>query len=111
MAKIITQFPADLDKRTAYRLTRASAKKMIDASGSVLTPSAFVLYEDADAKSGEIKKVLTIEADGEIFGTVSPVFIREFMDAAEFFGGDPGSIKILTGETKNGRDFVTCEVV
>lgn len=111
MAKIITQFPADLDKRTAYKLTRTQAKKMIEAAGSVLTPSAFVLYEDADAKSGEIKTVLTLEADGEIFGTISTVFIREFMDAAEYFDGNPGSIKVITGETRNGREYVTCEIV
>ncbi len=111
MAKIITQYPADLDKRTAYRLTRANAKKMIEAAGSVITPTAYVLYEEPDAKSGEIKTVLTIEADGEIFGTVSSVFIREFVDAAEYFNGDVGSIRIITGETKNGREFVTCEIV
>ena len=49
--------------------------------------------------------------DGEIFGTVSSVFIREFVDAAEYFNGDVGSIRIITGETKNGREFVTCELV
>ena len=111
MAKILTKYPADLDDRAAYRLTRSAAKKMIEAAGSVVTPSAFILYEDADAKSGEIKTVLTMEADGEVFGTISPVFIREFMDAADYFGGTPGSIKVLTGETKAGREFVTCEIV
>ena len=111
MAKILTQFPADLDARTAYRLTRANAKKMIEAAGSVITPSAYVLYEDADAKSGEVKTVLTLEADGEVFGTISSVFIREFMDAADYFGGNPGSIKVISGETKGGREFVTCEIV
>ena len=111
MAKILNQYPADLDKRTAYRLTRAQTKKMIEAAGSVLNPTAWVLYEDINGKSGEIQNVLTLEADGEVFGTVSKVFIREFTDAAEYFGGTPGAIKVITGETKNGRDFVSCEVV
>lgn len=111
MANIKTVYPKDMDKRTAYRLTRANAKKVVDAAGSVITPSAYVLYEDEDIKSGELKTVLTFEADGEVFGTISPVFIREFMDAANYFGGEIGSIKILTGETKNGREFVTCEVI
>lgn len=111
MAKILSMYPADMDKRSAYRLTRASAKKMIEAAGSVITPERYVLYEGTDVKSGELKTVLTLEADGEVFGTISNTFIREFMDAANEFGGDPGPIKVITGETKNGRDYVTCEVV
>lgn len=111
MAKILNAYPKDMDKRSAYRLTRATAKKMVEAAGSVITPDKFVLYEDADPKSGELKTVLTVESDGEIFGTISQTFIREFTDAAEEFGGTPGPIKVIVGQTKNGRDFVTCEIV
>lgn len=111
MAKILTQYPNDMEKRDAYRLTRATAKKMKEAAGSVINPEKFVLYEDADAKSGEIKTVLTVEAEGEVFGTISPTFIREFVDAAEEFGGTPGPIKVIVGESKNGREYVTCEIV
>lgn len=110
MAKILNQYPADMDARKVYALTRANAKKIIEAAGSVITPTAYVYYEDPDPKTGEFKKVLTIEADNETFGTISPTFIREFMDAADFFEGNPGAFKVVTGESKNGREFVTLEI-
>lgn len=111
MSKILAQWPADMSERDVYKITRGNARKMQEIAGSVITPEQFALYEDIDVKTGETKRVLTIIADGEKFGTISPTFIREFMDAAEQFGGDVGTIKVLTGESKNGREFVTCELV
>ena len=50
--KIINQFPNELSKRDAYRLTKAqSVKKMSEAAGSVLNPSAWVLFEDLNSKT------------------------------------------------------------
>ena len=109
--KIINQYPNELTKRDAYRLTRASSvKKMSEAAGSVLNPTAWVLYEDLDNKSGEVKTVLTIEDNGEIFGTISGTFIREFCDACEAFDNNPGASKVIEGTTKSGRKFITCEL-
>lgn len=109
--KIINQYPAELTKREAYRLTKAqSVKKMSEAAGSILNPTAWVLYEDLDNKSGELKKVLVLEDNGEIFGTISGTFIREFCDAAETFENEVGPIKVIGGTTKSGRPFITCEL-
>lgn len=109
--KVINQFPADLTKRDAYRLTKAaSVKKMSEAAGSVLNPTAWVLYEVLDDKTGEMKTVLVIEADGEMFGTISKTFIKEFCDACEEFDNDPGALKIIEGTTKSGRKYITCEL-
>jgi len=111
MAEIITSYPADMSARDSYKLIKGSAKKVLDIAGSVITPEAWALYKDVDLKTGEEKTVLTILADGEKFGTISSTFIRDFMDAAEFFKGAVGPIKIVSGESKNGREFVTCEVI
>ena len=109
--KILNQYPAELTKREAYRLTKAqSVKKMSEAAGSILNPTAWVLYEDLDNKSGELKKVLVLEDNGEIFGTISGTFIREFCDAAETFENEVGPIKVIEGTTKAGRQFITCEL-
>ena len=109
---ILNKFPAEMDKRTAYRLTKAnSVKKVSEIAGSVINPAAWILYEDQDAKTGETKTVLTIEDNGEMFGTISSTFIKAFIDAAEYFGEDLGAIKILTGKSKAGREYVTCEVI
>lgn len=109
--KIINHYPNELTKRDAYRLTRASSvKKMSEAAGSVLNPTVWVLYEDLDNRSGELKTVLVIDANGEMFGTISGTFIREFCDACEAFDNNPGAIKVIEGTTKSGRKFITCEL-
>ena len=109
--KIINQYPAELTKRDAYKLTEAqSVKKMLEAAGSVLNPTAWVLYEDLDNKSGEMKTVLVIEDNGEKFGTISPTFIRSFCKAAETFDNEVGPIKVIELQAKSGRAFITCEL-
>lgn len=111
MNTINKQFPENLSRRDAVKLTRANAKKMSELSGSIIEPQKWVLYEDQDAKTGEIKTVLSIESNGEIFGTISPTFIREFTALTEEIGDDLGEIKVVTMKSKNGREFVTCELV
>ena len=108
--KIIKSFPETLNKRDAYRLTQAkSTKKMLDAAGSVLEPKCWVLSEDVD-QNGETKTALTLEADGELFGTISATFIDAFIGAFDELGPDMGPIRVVTGTTRNGRTYVTCEL-
>ena len=110
--EIIKSYPQDMDGRTAYKLMKSpDVKKMSDAEDSVLDVSAWIKYTDLDAKTGEIKEILTLQtSDGEMFGTVSPTFQREFADITEFFGDDVGQIKVVSGTSKAGRTFITCTV-
>ena len=48
--------------------------------------------------------------DGEMFGTISDTFKREFGDIVGFFGDDVGAIKVISGKSKAGRNFITCSV-
>lgn len=109
---ILNKFPTDIGKRDAYRLAKAQdVNKMQTLAGATITPEKWVLFEDPDPKTGEIKTVLVIEANGEKFGTISKTFIDTFLDAAEEFGEDLGEIAIIGGTSKAGRDFITCEIV
>lgn len=111
--EVIKMYPENLGKRDTYRIMNSNeTKKMLDAEGSELEVVAWVIYEDdPDAKTGEVKKVLSIQtADGEIFGTISPTFIKEFEKIADYFGEDVGNIKVITGTSKAGRTFVSCDV-
>ena len=105
-------FPAELDQRTIYKMMKSpDVKKMSDADGSVLEVAAWIVYTDADSRTGEVREVLTIQTtDGEMFGTVSGVFQREFKDITKFFGDDVGTIKVISGTSKAGRSFITCSV-
>lgn len=105
-------FPAELDPRTIYKMMKSpDVKKMSDADGSVLEVAAWIVYTDVDSRTGEVREILTIQTtDGEMFGTVSGVFQREFKDITEFIGDDVGAIKVISGKSKAGRSFITCSV-
>lgn len=110
--ELIKAFPAELDQRTIYKMMKSpDVKKMSDADGSFLDVAAWITYNDVDSRTGEIRSILTIQTtDGEMFGTVSGVFQREFADITKFFGDDVGMIKVISGKSKAGRNFITCSV-
>lgn len=110
--EVIKKHPEDMNKREEYKLMNSNeTKKMSDAEGSVLNPKAWVLYEDT-TPTGEIKKVITlITEDGEIFGTISESFINAFERIVDFFGGEIGEIKVVSGTSKAGRTYITCDIV
>lgn len=110
--ELIKAFPQELDQRTIYKMMKSpDVKKMSDADGSVLDVAAWISYTDADSRTGEIREILTLQTtDGEMFGTVSGVFQREFKDITKFFGDDVGMIKVTSGKSKAGRNFITCSV-
>ena len=95
------------DKKTIYRLTHSMrAGKVVDLDGQTIQPTAWAIYEDTDKQTGEVKIVLSFELDtGEIVGTISETFIREFEDIVETFG-PLQPLEIRTALTKNGRTFV-----
>ena len=106
---ITKQYPETLDKRTLYKLANSPGYSMKDIDGSTITPEAWILYEDVNLR-GETVEVLSVLADGEIYSTISETFKREFFKIVDFFGGDVGSIRVITGSTKAGRSYVTCAV-
>lgn len=110
--EVVKKFPADMDARTQYKLMKSPlVKKMSDAVDSVLEVKSWLAYVDTDSKTGEQREILTLETiDGEMFGTVSATFRREFADIVSFFGEDVGAIKVIGGKSKAGRDFITCTV-
>lgn len=110
--KVIKSFPEEMDKKTSYRLMNSpDTNKMTDADGSTLYIKAWVIYTDADYKTGEEHKVLAImTTDGDIFATISPTFMREFEKIMDHFDNDVEAIKVITGSSKNGRQYVICDI-
>ena len=110
--QLVKLFPSDLDARSAYKMMKSpEVKKMSEADGSVLEVKSWIQYIDTDSKTGEQKEVLTIATtDGEMFGTISVTFLREFLDIVNFFGDDVGMIRVVSGKSKAGRNYITCTV-
>ena len=110
--ELIKAFPAELDQRTIYKMMKSpDVQKMSDADGSILEVAAWISYTDTDSRTGEINDLLAIQTtDGEMFGTNSAIFQREFNDITKFFGDDVGAIKVISGKSKAGRTFITCSI-
>lgn len=112
MAEVVKKFPEDMDARTEYKLIKALSKKMSDAADSVIEVKAWIVFNDVDYNTGEQREVLTVETqDGEIFSTISSVFMREFNDIVKHFGLDVGAIRVIEGiSRRSGRKYLTCTV-
>lgn len=110
--EVIKKFPENMDARTQYKMMKSpDVKKMSDAVDSILEVKSWIQYEDVEEKTGEIKTILALETvDGEMFGTVSATFMKEFSDIVKFFGDDVGAIKVIGGKSKSGRNYITCTV-
>lgn len=110
--EIISKYPESMDARTAYKLMKSpEVKKMSEAEDSILEVAAWLKYSDVNSKTGEIMEILSVVTeDGEMFGTVSNTFKKEFDDIVEFFGPAVGAIKVVSGQSRAGRKYITCTV-
>lgn len=108
--QIIQHYPEQLNKKHIYALTMSpKTLKMKDAKGSVMQVAAWCLYEDVD-KDGEARRVLTIATpEDETFATNSSTFQNDFLAMVELFGpGGVDAIEVISGLSKNGREYITC---
>lgn len=102
-----------LSKLETYKMIVSDANISLgkDCEGLVLTPEAWVLYETTD-KAGKAIEVLSIMDGKDVYSTISETFKRHFFDILETFGDEmvAVSIVVIYGTSKNGRQFVTCNV-
>lgn len=109
--EILKMYPETLadDKRLMYALTRGQtvSVKNVDPA-QVLTPEAFIMYMDVNAK-GETNEVLAVKTkEGINFSTISRPFKEEFFIIHDLMVGEEYSIHVVKGTAKNGREYVTC---
>lgn len=103
------------DKKAVYRLCKsASAQVQTLEPGVSLPVEKWAFYTDAtksrDGSEGEREVLSFTTPDGGKFSTISPTFIRSFMEIVELMEDDPFAIIITGGTSKGGRKFVDCEL-
>lgn len=100
------------EKYAAMRNAAVNVKDMDE--DAVIEIDGWIKYEDVDAKTGEVKTLLTIrDKAGKLFGTISQTFQTSFFEAWEFFvdqGERVNRVKVVHGVSKAGRDYVDCEI-
>lgn len=114
--KIIKNYPATLDLRQTYNLTRnPDSRPMKNLEGASFNCEAFALYTDVNSK-GEEQEILSILTnEGDTFSTISSTFKRDFsaiVDMCADFNTDLSSVEIAVvgGESKAGRHYIGCKM-
>ena len=109
--KNITNKSRELSLQEIYLLTMSpKADSIKNHIGERIDVSAWAVFEDTDKKTGEVHSVLSVlTPENEVLATISPTFQADFMDMAELFQNN-FSFEIVSGESKAGREFVTCSL-
>jgi len=98
-----------------YDLTRnPETQKMSQHAGEIIDIKDWLIYEDTNNDGKEVQLLSIVTPEGEIFGTNSQTFMREFMaivDMCHQCGTEISTVKISNGTSKSGRTFITAVLV
>ena len=79
--------------------------------GLNINVTMWALYEDLNVKGESVEVLAMMDADGQVYTTISEVFKRSFFGIVEDFKDeDFPEITILEGTTKAGRSYVDCDI-
>lgn len=106
------------NKKEVYRMTRSDSLKIEGLEKGLSLPvERYALYmeeKQRNKQDGTVEtydqKVLTFTSGDKKFGTISATFIDSFMEIVELMEDEPFSIVITGGQSKNGRNYVNCEL-
>lgn len=86
-------------------------RRMRDAEGMIVPVLNWMLYSDTD-KEGNEQTLLSILSENNIaYATNSRTFIESFGTLCDMFaesGEEIHAIKVIAGQSKTGRHYITC---
>ena len=102
----------NLSPREIFRMME-EAEALKNYNGMTFDIDAYVLYEDIDKKTGEMRKILAIRTDsGTILGTNSATVIATFDRMLNALGFPIQNVQVsLTENKKSGRQFANLHLV
>ena len=107
----IIKSSGNIDKKAMFNMTEGgTSNKVSDAVGEVLELAAWVMYETEDSKGQPVTALAMLEKDGLIYATISETFIKKFNKIVNYMEDEDFNIKVVGGTSKNGRQFVDCEI-
>ena len=112
---IIAKSSTVVSAHDLYNLIQAPGReKLTAAKGAILTLASWVYFTDIDSKGDEVALMSMTTDDGKTYTTNSSTFCRDFGNAVEMykeFGEEFTKIQVVTGTSKNGREYITCKVI
>ena len=86
-------------------------RRMRDAEGMNVPVVDWMLYSDTDKEGNEQIILSILSEDNVAYATNSKTFIEAFSKLCDMFavsGEEITAIKVIGGESKAGRHFITC---
>lgn len=77
--------------------------------GTEINIDYWALFTD-DSKETESEVLTIVDKNGVVYATISDTFKKNFFRMVEIFDDEEFAIVKISGETKNGRDFVNCDL-
>lgn len=103
----ILETGSEYGKREIYNLTRSpKIEKMSAHVGDILPVDQYLIYEDGENREEPIE-ILSIRSGDLVVATNSATAIKEFRAIRELMDGEPFSIQVTNGISKNGRTYLT----
>ena len=103
----IVEQGAEYSKRDIYGLTKSpKIEKMSNHVGEKLSVDKYLIYEDGDNRETPIQ-ILSIQSGDMVVATNSATAIKEFTGIRDLMEDEPFSVEIMTGNSKNGRTYLT----
>lgn len=112
MRNLITASKELNKKETYLMMNNQATKKLRDAVGAQLEVTMWAKFEDVDDRDPDKRiEILSIKtADGDYLATNSATFIKEFDKIVEIFGGELPDIVVISGTSKNNREYISCTI-
>lgn len=110
--EIIRQGAENYSKRDIYNMTRSpEVQKLRDAVGATLDIDKYVVYTDKDSNGNDQTILAFTTKAGDIYGTNSSTARKEFEYIADLMEGEEFAIKVIEGQSKAGRTYITVALV
>lgn len=86
-------------------------RRMRDAEGMIVPVLNWMIYSDTDKEGNEQTILSILSEDNVAYATNSKTFIEAFEDLLDIFtdnGEVITAVKVIGGQSKAGRHFITC---
>ena len=97
----------EFTKREIYNLTHSPKSKKLSECEDEIQVSGFVVYADDEDEGNRTEITSILAEDGTVYATNSQTAKKELLFIHDLMAGEPYSIEVVKGQSKNGRTYVT----
>ena len=110
--KVIRSKNENLSVKEKYLMSMSpEIRRMRDLEGMTVPVLNWMLYSDTDREGNEQTLLSILSEDNVAYATNSKTFMEAFTDLCDMFmdnGEEINVVKVIGGQSKAGRHFITC---